>query len=244
MLMPKLGHYRAGLTAGVAPGRGDGSATLSHWHWPRPPTAGGVNTGCRAQPCPRARRLGPVRTFLVSFRAKRGIPAPLCSIPLIRLQSRIVVRHANRVRIPLGASVAAIALLRCDQDRPVIFAALIRREMIYALPLRQRRLALQSIARAIDRRRHQDPTRQHGRHAVSEPHWIAYRGISVRPQASPLFTNSSNRDEVPHLFLTASAGLTPGRGDGSAVLSRWQGSRPPTAGGLNTGCRAQPCFRI
>jgi len=28
------------------------------------------------------------------------------------------------------------------------------------------------------------------------------------------------------------AGVTPGRGDGSAVLSRWQGPRPPTAGGL------------
>src|ERR1035437_8928446 len=37
------------------------------------------------------------------------------------------------------------------------------------------------------------------------------------------------------------AGVTPGRGDGSAVLSRGQGPRPPTAGGLNTGCRGHPC---
>ena len=33
------------------------------------------------------------------------------------------------------------------------------------------------------------------------------------------------------------------RGDGSAVLSRWQGQRPPTAGGLNIGCRGHPCRR-
>jgi len=31
------------------------------------------------------------------------------------------------------------------------------------------------------------------------------------------------------------------RPDGSADLSLGQGPRPPTAGGLNSGCRAQPC---
>jgi len=46
---------------------------------------------------------------------------------------------------------------------------------------------------------------------------------------------------IPIFILTLGAGITPGRAEGSAVLSRWQGPRPPTAGGLNTGCRAQPC---
>ena len=39
-------------------------------------------------------------------------------------------------------------------------------------------------------------------------------------------------------------GATPGRGDGSAVLSRWQGPRATTERGLNTGCRGHPCRAI
>src|SRR5208337_3012456 len=82
----------------------------------------------------------------------------------------------------------------------------------------------------------------------------AFHGLSVklsglrrdRSGCSPRFRTlsplpSSNRDEVPHPFLSLGAGVTPGRGGGSAVLSRWQRPRPLTAGGLNTGCRAQPC---
>jgi len=40
--------------------------------------------------------------------------------------------------------------------------------------------------------------------------------------------------------LILGAGLTPGRGDGSAVLTRWQGPRATTERGLDTGCRGHP----
>jgi len=137
--------------------------------------------------------------------ATRDIYLPL----LFPLQPRIVGLHANRVRIPLN-DVVAIALLRCDHNLPVIFAAFPRVETIDVLPLRQRRLALQSIARTIDRRRHQEPADQHDRRAISESHPIAYRYIPARPQAA-------------------------------TRLRQWP--RPPTAGGLNTGCRGHPCPR-
>ncbi len=41
--------------------------------------------------------------------------------------------------------------------------------------------------------------------------------------------------------VSLGAGLTPGRSDGSAVLSRWQCLRATTERGLNTGCRGHPC---
>src|ERR1035437_10486021 len=53
------------------------------------------------------------------------------------------------------------------------------------------------------------------------------------------WSTPSNRDEVPHpaavpILLSLGAGVTPGRGDGSAVSSHWQGPGPPTAGGGRT----------
>ena len=68
---------------------------------------------------------------------------------LLRLQPRIVGRHANRVRVAINANVAAIVLLGCDHGRPVIFAVFLRRETLDVLPLRQRRLTLQSPPRII-----------------------------------------------------------------------------------------------
>src|ERR1035437_1373224 len=61
-------------------------------------------------------------------------------------------------------------------------------------------------------------------------------------------STSSNRDPTstqgklcPHLlFFLLGAGFPPGRGDGSAVLTRSQGPRATTERGLNTG---QPCQR-
>src|SRR5208337_717610 len=43
--------FRDYTMAGVTPGRGDGSAVLGRWQWPRPPLAGGLNIGCRGHPC-------------------------------------------------------------------------------------------------------------------------------------------------------------------------------------------------
>src|ERR1019366_7621136 len=57
---------------------------------------------------------------------------------------------------------------------------------------------------------------------------------------NPLLTGTKSRIFV----LTLGAGVTPGRGDGSAVLSRWQGPRPPTAGRLNTECRDHPWLPV
>ena len=51
---------------------------------------------------------------------------------------------------------------------------------------------------------------------------------------------SQGEARIFYFFLASGAGVTPGRGDGSAVLGRWQGPRATTERGLNTGCRAQP----
>ena len=80
----------------------------------------------------------------------------------IPLQPRIIILHANRIRIPLNINVAAIILLRIDHSRTKILAALLRRKPIDMLPLGQRRLPLQSPPRTINRRRQKDPPGQHG----------------------------------------------------------------------------------
>ena len=68
-------------------------------------------------------------------------------------------------------------------------------------------------------------------HAGSEGDRGASRGRTRGPTA--------DHDGDP--VTSGGARVAPGRGDGSAILSRWQGPRPPTAGGLNTGCRGHPC---
>jgi hypothetical protein len=143
---------------------------------------------------------------------------------LLLLKPRIIIAYANRIRIPIDVNVAAVRLLRIDHGRPITLAALLRTEMIAALPLRHRRLALQPAPRAINRRRHQYPPRQHDRRKMPKLHQLAYRGIPVGPQVSLLFhllgqpgvrtpptSTISNRREAPHLLILG-AGVTAAQG--------------------------------
>jgi len=57
-------------------------------------------------------------------------------------------------------------------------------------------------------------------------------------------TNSPTGTKSRIFFLIPGARVTPGRWHGWPVLSHWQGPRPPTAGGLNIGCRGHPCHRV
>ena len=113
---------------------------------------------------------------LPSRARKKGLgvrfPAPFAMLASasLPLQPPIIILHANRIRIPLNVNIAAIALLRLDHSRPITLATLPRREMIAALPLRQRRLALQPPPRTINRRRNENPPNQHNRRTTSEPH--------------------------------------------------------------------------
>src|SRR5208337_4261061 len=70
---------------------------------------------------------------------------------------------------------------------------------------------------------------------------LRVQGPQPLPPTAQVILPSCLRQRSAALIL--GAGVTPGRGDGSAVLSRWQGPRPPTAGGLNIGCRGHPCYR-
>ena len=85
---------------------------------------------------------------------------------LLPLQPRIIILHANRIRIALNINVAAITLLLINHSRAKILAALPRRKTIDMLPLRQRRLPLQPPPRTINRRRQKDPARQHNRRRI------------------------------------------------------------------------------
>src|ERR1039458_9405546 len=74
-------------------------------------------------------------------------------------------------------------------------------------------------------------------------------GASTKVRSRGRVVNSPTRPltlltgRCPHLLFSLFTGCRghPGRGDGSAVLSRWQWPRATTERGLNTGCRAQPC---
>jgi hypothetical protein len=96
------------------------------------------------------------------------------------LQPRIIILHANRIRIPFNINIPAIALLRIDHSRPITLATLARRKMIPALPFRQRRLPLQSPPRTIDRGREKDPTGEQSRRDISEFHQML---IAIIPRA-------------------------------------------------------------